>query len=149
MSSTRNQLTGIKNRQQFLYILVFSMAAVGVWVGSSIFFSQKKTGIDSALQKLAIPLNPSINVDILNRIQAKKTFSDAELTDFGIYKLVSSRDGKEQRVVTINVPDDILDPKVDASPPPPQSQSFNDLSVPVGTESASPSAQFAPVSPAL
>lgn len=84
---TKKRLTGLRRNQQFLYIGIFTLVAVVVWVGGSLFQSQKKTGISSELQKMAVPLNPNINSQVIDRLEAKITYSAEELDSFEIFRV--------------------------------------------------------------
>jgi hypothetical protein len=92
-------LNNLKQKQAFLKVLIFSLVTVMIWVGFSIFRSQNKTNVAQDLQTLALPLNPNISIDIVNKIKNKRSFSDEELSNFTIYKLVQTKTG-EQVVTT-------------------------------------------------
>ena len=91
-------LTGLKQKQGLLRILVFSLATIFIWIIYSLFHSQNTTEISPELLKLAEPLNPNINIDILQRIEQKKVYSDTELSSFPINRVVMQSDGSEQIV---------------------------------------------------
>jgi len=91
-------LTGLKQKQGLLRILVFSLATIFIWIIYSLFHSQNTTEISPELLKLAEPLNPNINIDVLQRIEQKKVYSDTELSSFPINRVVLQSDGSEQIV---------------------------------------------------
>jgi hypothetical protein len=114
MNAFQRELTGLRRQQQVLYILVFFFAAVLVWVGVSLLSSQRRTGITAEQTKLARPLTPTINREVINQIKNKRAYTAAELARFPIYKIVVSSDGKEEQVVRI---DEVL-PTSSATPVP-------------------------------
>lgn len=101
---TEKKLSGLRIKQQVLYVLIFSFVTVTIWIGGSLFRSQKKSGIAPDLLELAKPLNPAINTFILDEIEARPSYTDEELSYFQIYKIIRSKDGREQQVVPIESP---------------------------------------------
>jgi len=102
MKSEKKNLSSLRIKQQALYILIFSFVTVVIWISGSLFRSQTKTGIAPDLLELATPLSPTINVDLINRIEQSSNYSDQDLSKFQIYKLIKSKDGSTQRVVPID-----------------------------------------------
>jgi hypothetical protein len=96
-----NYLHGLKQKQAFLRILIFSLVTVIIWVGLSIFRTQQQTSVSSELQKLSEPLNPNINTTVLDRIEQKRVYSAEELTNFTIYRIVVDKNGKEEIVTEL------------------------------------------------
>lgn len=101
---TEKRLSGLRVKQQVLYVLIFSFVTVTIWIGGSLFSSQKKSGITPDLLELAQPLNPAINTAILDEIEARPNYTDEELSYFQIYKIIRSKDGREQQIVPIESP---------------------------------------------
>jgi hypothetical protein len=101
MKPQQKKLSGLRIKQQALYVMIFSFVTVVVWISGSLFRSQKRTGISPDLLQLAVPLSPTINVDVIDRIEQSTVYSDQELYDFQIYKLIKSKDGRIQQVVPI------------------------------------------------
>ncbi|MCL4208889.1 hypothetical protein KJZ63_04665 [Patescibacteria group bacterium] len=95
------KLTGLRFKQQALYLMIFSFVTVVVWIGGSLFSSQKRTGVSPELLELAKPLNPTINTALLEEIEARKSYTDEELKYFQVYKIIKSKDGRIQQVVPI------------------------------------------------
>jgi hypothetical protein len=111
MKPTQKKLSNLRVKQQALYIMIFSFVTVVIWITGSLFRSQKKTGISPDLLELAKPLSPTINVDVIDSIEDRKVYSDQELFEFQIYKIIKSRDGRTEQVVPIDsnleeIPDD-------------------------------------------
>lgn len=105
MSTQLGHFSSLLHRQQLLYVMVFTFMTVVIWVGISVATSQKTTQIDPNLKKLALPLNPSLNIQVIGALEEKQTFDQAELASFPIYKIILNRDGSEQ-VVTLDVATD-------------------------------------------
>jgi len=98
---TEKKLTGLRFKQQALYVMIFSFVTVVVWIGGSLFSSQKRTGVSPELLELAKPLNPTINTSLLEEIEARKSYTDEELKYFQVYKIIKSKDGRIQQIVPI------------------------------------------------
>lgn len=108
------KLAGLRVKQQALYLMIFTFVTVTVWIGGSLFSSQKRTGISPDLLELAKPLNPTINTTLLNEIEARKNYSNEELSYFQVYKIIKSKDGRIQQVVPIDSPlEEIPDGQID------------------------------------
>jgi hypothetical protein len=95
------KLSGLRFKQQALYLMIFSFVTVTIWIGGSLFSSQKRTGISPDLLDLAKPLNPTINTGLLEEIEARKSYTDEELKYFQVYKVIKSKDGRIQQIVPI------------------------------------------------
>lgn len=91
-------IDSLKQKQAFLKVLIFSLVTIMIWVGFSIFRSQNTTSISPELLALAVPLNPNINLNVINTIKNKRQFTDNELSSFTIYKLVQLPGGQQQIV---------------------------------------------------
>jgi len=102
MKNPQKKLSNLRIKQQALYILIFSFVTVIVWIIGSLFRSQQRTGISPDLIELAKPLSPTINVSVIDSIEARKVYSDQDLFNFQIYKIIKSKDGMTQQVVPIN-----------------------------------------------
>jgi hypothetical protein len=95
----KTHLSSLQRNQTFLRIMIFTLVTVIIWVGITLFKTQNDTGISPKELRLAVPLNPNINVDVLTRIEQKRTFSQAELSDFPIYSIVTSKTGEEELII--------------------------------------------------
>lgn len=129
MSIFKNTLEKLKHQQQILAILVFAFIAVFIWTGTSLLSSQKTTGISQELQKMAQPLTPNLDQDILQRLQQKISFSKSQLRDFPIYMIYKDKKQGEQMIEIHEVPN----PSPSASP---SSTIKKTSSVSIGTDSA-------------
>lgn len=95
----KTQLSTLQRNQTFLKILIFTLVTVIIWVGMTLFRTQRSTEISPELIRLSEPLNPNINMAVIERVEQKRSFSPEELADFPIYSLFVSRTGEEQMVV--------------------------------------------------
>ncbi len=111
-----NAITSLQHKQAFLRVLMFSFATILVWVGFSLFRSQQKTGISPELQKLALPLNPNIHVEVVDRIRQKRAFSDQELQGFPILRVLHNADGTQSISTNKATPVPSASPLVTPSP---------------------------------
>lgn len=101
MKPPKKKITNLRVKQQALYVMIFSFVTVVIWISASLFRSQRRTGISPDLLELAKPLSPTINVGIIDQIEQSKSYSDQELVQFQIYKLIKSKDGRTQQIVPI------------------------------------------------
>lgn len=97
-----DDLKKIQKNKQFLSILILLFVAVIFWISGSLYRSQSRTEVSAELTKLARPLNPTIDRTIFDEVQRKKSYTDEELNNFQIYKVLTTRDGKTEVVVPIN-----------------------------------------------
>lgn len=100
---TKANLQSLQQKQLFLQLLIFSFATVLVWVGASLFLSQQHTGISAELQQLAKPLNPNIDIQVIDQIQQKQTFSQQDLQNFTVLRLIHNTNGTDTIVTTAQV----------------------------------------------
>jgi hypothetical protein len=131
-NQAQRQIGGLRRNQQFLYIGLFTLVAVIVWVAGSLFQSQRKTGISSELQKMALPLNPNINTFVIDRIESKTSYSNEELAEFEIFRLRVEEDNRSRAAQ----PAETTEESTSQSTGP----SISDLLLPEPTPDSSPSA---------
>lgn len=118
----KKQLGNLRNQRQFMVMLIFLFVIVVFWTGLSLIGSRQKVAISSELRNLAKPLNPTINEAVLEKIEVKKYYSDQELTNFNIYKVISTKDGSVSRLVNISAETELLEltptptPEVEPTP---------------------------------
>ncbi len=133
-------LDTLKHKQWMLRILVFTLVTVMVWMGLSLFRSQQRTIISEDLQKLAIPLNPNIDVSVIERIEQKRAFTPEELTGFPIYRVIKTPTGEEQIVTELPAQEELSNVEVTAA----TSEEVSASPSPEITPSGSPEATSAP-----
>lgn len=105
------ELERIKQSQQLLIIFLLLFILVFFWTIVSIFSAKNQEKVSAELKTLAAPLSPNIDLETLNAIEQKVTYSDAELADFPIYRILISRDGRSKFVVPIDVTLDEIEPE--------------------------------------
>ncbi len=101
MSTYTTKLLNLKRGQYILYVLMLAFVVILFWVGGSLLRSQRTTGISVELKKLALPLNPNIDISVFTTISGKRVYNPQTLRDFPIYMVVRSDDGKTQQVVPV------------------------------------------------
>lgn len=85
-----------------LAILVLLFVCVVFWMGGTLFSSQRDTKIDPELTRLAKPLSPTLDVTVIEQIEEKRQYTEDELANFTIYKIVLTKSTREERVVSID-----------------------------------------------
>ncbi len=88
MNTLNAGIKKLQQKQALLRALIFSFVTIIIWIGFSIFRTQQTTGISPELLKLAEPINPNIDITVLDRLEAKRSFTTAELTNFPINRLI-------------------------------------------------------------
>ena len=101
MSKYKSKLLNLKRSQYILYILILTLVVVVFWIGGGLFSSQRNTGISAEVQRLARPLNPNIDAEVLTEIQNKRVFETQDLSNFPIYMISRSEDGGNQQIIPI------------------------------------------------
>lgn len=98
----RQDLEKLKTNRTFLIVLILLFVCAIFWTSLSLFSSQNDTKISTEQKKLAQPLNPNLDLRTISQLETKKYFSDVELSNFQIFKLIT--DGASaSRVVPIEV----------------------------------------------
>lgn len=103
------QLANLKQKKQLMIILLFLFVVVITWTMVSLLSSQKKISISKDLRELAKPLTPTLTETTLEKLEAKRFYSEEELLEFPIFKVISSKDGKVSRLVEISSEKETLD----------------------------------------
>lgn len=81
----QDQFKKLRQRKEFLIILLFLFVIIIFWIGLGMFSSQQKLGITPEQKKLSLPLSPNIDIATLEKLEQKREFQDYELQDFPIY----------------------------------------------------------------
>lgn len=87
------QLEKIKSDKKMLIALVFALVAIFVWVAVSLLATSKKQLTSPDVTKLAEPLVPTLDQQVLEKLEAKRYFDSEELETFPIYALVELDSG--------------------------------------------------------
>lgn len=106
----------LKSNRQFLTILILLFVSVFFWITISLITSQSKEEISKELTDLAKPLVPNIDKDILAKLEKKQSYSKNELASFTIYKILTTRDGRTEKVVPLEITIEDIDPKPEVKP---------------------------------
>lgn len=109
MTDLKDAIKTLKRNQYLLYVMIFTLVVVLLWMLMALFTSQRRPGISADLQQLATPLNPNLDSEVLERLEAKTHFTSAQLANFPIYKLITSSDGRTSGVVTIDQDSRVFD----------------------------------------
>lgn len=88
MNTIQKEFQNLQHKQQFLTIMLFSFVTIIVWISISLITSQKSTTISSELQRLALPLNPNINIDVITSLESQQAYDPSQLSNFPIYTLL-------------------------------------------------------------
>lgn len=108
--TVKKDIKKLQTNRQFLAILILLFVALLFWVTVSLITSQTSERISAELTQLSRPLTPVIDTTVLDDIEGKRNYSESELSGFTIYKVLTSRDGRTERVVPIEVTIDDLEP---------------------------------------
>lgn len=107
--SLTQEVQKLRKNRQFLAILILLFVCVMFWTGFTLISSQHKTKIDAALTKLAVPLTPTLDDTVITAVEQKTWYEDDQLTNFPIYKIVTSRSDRLDRVVNIDTPEEEIE----------------------------------------
>ena len=100
----KKQFTILKHKRQLLTILTLLFICVIFWGIVSLFSSQQVTKVDAKLLKLSTPITPNLDLETLNTLEEKRSFTDEELTNFPIYRLYTDPRTREDKVIPIDEP---------------------------------------------
>lgn len=98
-----------------LAIAILFLVVVFSWVFIEMFTEQQKTTVSPALTKAAQPLTPTLSTETIDKLENKHYFDSNELSNFPIYKFISTENGKETVVVPITVFAEDLEPQEETS----------------------------------
>lgn len=97
----KKQLEKLKKEKKLFTAFIFVLAAIIVWILVSILVTKKTTGITPEMTELAEPLNPNLNMTILDRLDVKRTFTQDQLANFPIYTLVQDSETEAVSIVEV------------------------------------------------
>lgn len=92
----------LKQRKQTLTIMILLLICMMGWGIVSVFSSQRASKVDATTTALAKQLNPVIDITVLNSLETKRSFTDEELSNFTIYKVVVDPKTQEEVIMTID-----------------------------------------------
>lgn len=104
MTKTKStkKLKSFYHQQNMMYVLIFTLVTVVIWAGVSIFLTTKKSPIDPELIELSSPLNPNLNLQVIQDLENKKAYSETDLNQFTIYTLINSDNTQERVILTLD-----------------------------------------------
>jgi hypothetical protein len=82
--------------------LIFALVAVLIWIFVSIFATQGASGISPEMRKLAKPLTPTLNKNLLDKIGQKRHLTKQDLERFPIFALIEVDGGGYAVVDVVN-----------------------------------------------
>lgn len=105
MNTFQNTIKKLKNRQQWLVFLIFTLVTVLMWSVIGLVTSQKNSGVETELLKLAQPLTPYIDREVITALEKKVVYSQSALNDFPIYRLPENTrlQTKQPQVITTDL----------------------------------------------
>lgn len=139
MNRFERDLQSLRRNQYFLYFMIFSLVTIVIWVGIGLLNSQKRTQISPELKKLATPLNPNLDLQVILELESLRAYNAAELRDFPIYKLLINKDGT-QEIVTLDVLLDANKAPIEPSPSPQASPTPSSSETTTQDQTATPAA---------
>lgn len=122
MNVVQQALQNLRQRQQLLSLFIFTLVAIVVWIVVSVATSQRSSAISAELRAMAQPLTPSINRVVLEEVEAERYFTEQELGDFAVVRVV-------EPLESVPSPEPSVQPSPDAiaSPEPSETPSVEPL----------------------
>jgi hypothetical protein len=100
MKAANKDLSHLYKRQQILQLATFTLVTIFIWIGFSLFRSQKKTSISAEQTLLSQPLTPSINTQVIESLEQKNHYTQEQLQDFPIYKILVENTKTNKKTAT-------------------------------------------------
>jgi len=100
-SKHSKKIVRLRQETKLLWALILALVAVLFWILVSILSPKKQQVISPELRKLAEPLNPSLNQEVLNSLLARTYYEDEELETFSIFALIETEIGQSFRLTDI------------------------------------------------
>ena len=100
----------LPNRQTLLFkrdlliILGVGIAAIVVWIITSVIENLNTTSLAPIVQQQVEPLNPAIDEEVLDEVDKRRFFSDSELLNFPIMKATESASSTNNTTAPISTP---------------------------------------------
>lgn len=83
----RDQLKRLQQRKELLVIILFLFVIIVFWIVISLIASQQTVGTATEQQRLARPLNPALDIAVIEELELKRSYDDIELGGFQILTL--------------------------------------------------------------
>ena len=87
------QLNQLKTDRKKLALLILALVVIVLWIGVSLFSSQKTVQLDKEIVQLSKPLVPHLDQQVFEELKNKKSYSDDDLRNFKIYRLRQLEEG--------------------------------------------------------
>lgn len=100
--SFRNDLEKLKNNRVFLIVMILLFVCAMFWTTLGLVNSQANSVISAEQRQLSKPLNPTLNVGIISKLETKRFMNDAELSNFPVFKVITDG-GSISRIVPLSV----------------------------------------------
>lgn len=113
--TVKKDIKKLRQNKQFLAMLILLFVIMLFWIIISLISSQTSEKISPELQKLSKALTPAIDTIVFEDIAQKRQYSESELSAFTIFKVLTSRDGRTQRVVPLEVTIDDIEGSQDSN----------------------------------
>lgn len=98
----QQEFSMLKQRKQTLTILILLFICMLAWGIVSIFSTKRETKIDPEMVTISKPLTPIIDIETLNKLEPKRSYTTEELANFTIYRVVVDPKSQEERIITID-----------------------------------------------
>lgn len=99
----KRTLTSLIVQQNVLAVLLLTLMVIMVWVGFTIYFSYSKTTVTTTDAALIAPLTPRLDSELFDQLAARKSWSEAELSNFQPVVVITTPTGTTT-VATIEEP---------------------------------------------
>ena len=114
----KDQLQQLKTQNTLVVILVLLFVSILIWTGVSIYSSTTTSQLPANIKKLTLPLNPSIDREILDSISQKVVLSGQQLESFPIYRLILDKRTNIEKVITIDMDETVFTQPAKNTPTP-------------------------------
>lgn len=98
----KHDIEKLKNNRLFLIVMILFFVCAMFWTTIGLVSSQTSSVISAEQRQLSKPLNPTLDVAIISKLETKRFMNDAELSNFPIFKLITDG-GSISRVVPLSV----------------------------------------------
>ncbi len=95
------ELKKLKSQRTLAIGFGLLFVCLGMWLIVSIGSTSRQSQVEPILLEMAKPLNPTLDVELLTKIEAKRFMSETELSDFSIYVIGEDPTTREEILKTI------------------------------------------------
>jgi hypothetical protein len=83
-------LQRLKHSRDLLYIVILALVVAIVWIVLSVYHSSVQTTVPANIQSLTVPLNPTINTQLIQSLSNRTVYTSDELSNFPINRAAPS-----------------------------------------------------------